>query len=55
MIWLLLQNFPIDTLSVRQFPLLMERYPLIELSLKAHRGRILGLRSAVRCFGHRDF
>ena len=37
MIWLLSQNFPIDALRVRMFPLLMQRCSLIELGLQCHR------------------
>jgi hypothetical protein len=44
-IWLLTQNFPIDTLRFHQFSLLMQRHSHIELDLQCCRSSILRLRS----------
>jgi hypothetical protein len=40
-----LQNFPIDALGVREFPLLMERHCLLELGLQCRRNWSLDLRA----------
>jgi hypothetical protein len=50
--WLLLRNFPIYTLRLRQFSLLMKRNSFLELGLQRHGGAILRLKSGTTAFDH---